>query len=419
MRLFVTLLTLFCLSNSLCLAQRHGSRNRPKKEKVTVEALISSYRFSEAAEMLESDISKNERRRRPTETLKSQLERVRSLEVMMSATEKVKFVDSVTVNKKEFLSIFHLGSDCGTVASAKALLPEDLSNNNRLGEVAYCNELNDKIYYSLQNGKGISGLHVTARIGDSWSTPKPLKGISGEGVKQDYPYVLSDGVTMYYADQNPQGLGGYDIYVTRYSPDTDSYLEPENLGMPFNSMANDYMYVIDEINNLGWFVTDRHQPKDTVCIYIFQPNVTRELYNSVAMGEETMRRLAMICSINDARLDKVSLDKARSRLQQVVSEPASNNYGDKVRYIINDDIVYSSLSEFKSVKAKEYATRWTIENSQLSIKEKELEVLRMNFRRESATESEVEKIRELELMIENLRKEISILAKAMRQSELE
>ena len=34
---------------------------------------------------------------------------------------------------------------------------------------------------------------------------------------------------------------------------TDTYLVPENVGMPFNSPYNDYMYVIDEYNNLGWF----------------------------------------------------------------------------------------------------------------------------------------------------------------------
>ena len=36
-------------------------------------------------------------------------------------------------------------------------------------------------------------------------------------------------------------MGGYDIFVTRYNSDTDNYLNPENVGMPFNSPFNDYM----------------------------------------------------------------------------------------------------------------------------------------------------------------------------------
>ena len=416
MRLFVTLLAILCFSNSVCWAQRH---RKPKKEKVTVEQLITDYRFREAAEMLETDIAKNKKRRRPTEALQSQLDRVRSLEVMLSATEKVKFIDSVVVNKKEFLSIYHLGSDCGSLGATKTLLPETLLKEKKVGEVAYCNGLNDKIYYSVHAGEKETGLYVTARIGESWGQPKPLKGISGKNMQQDFPYVLSDGVTMYYAENSEKGLGGYDIYVTRYNPDTDSYLEAENLGMPFNSMANDYMFAIDEINNLGWFATDRHQAKDSVCIYIFQPNVTRELYNPVVMGENMMRRLALISSIDDARLDKVSLGKARSRLQQVVAEPALRNYGEIVRYIISDDIVYTSLSEFRNETAKGIARQWKEKNNLLNTKEKELDVLRINFRRNSTVDTDKKEILAIELQVESLRRQVSDLAKQMRKAELQ
>lgn len=56
---------------------------------------------------------------------------------------------------------------------------------------------------------------------------------------------MADGVTIYYASDG-EGLGGYDIFVTRYNTNTDTYLVPENVGMPFNSPYNDYMYVIDD-----------------------------------------------------------------------------------------------------------------------------------------------------------------------------
>ena len=49
---------------------------------------------------------------------------------------------------------------------------------------------------------------------------------------------MADGVTIYYASDG-EGLGGYDIFVTRYNTNTDTYLVPENVGMPFNSPYND------------------------------------------------------------------------------------------------------------------------------------------------------------------------------------
>ena len=47
---------------------------------------------------------------------------------------------------------------------------------------------------------------------------------------------------------------------------------PDNYGLPYNSTANDYFLAIDERNNLGWLISDRYQPEDKVCIYIFVPN---------------------------------------------------------------------------------------------------------------------------------------------------
>ena len=51
------------------------------------------------------------------------------------------------------------------------------------------------------------------------------------------------------------------------------------MGFPFNSYANDYMLVIDETCNVGWFASDRYQPEGKVCIYTFIPNESRNPYD--------------------------------------------------------------------------------------------------------------------------------------------
>ena len=77
-----------------------------------------------------------------------------------------------------------------------------------------------------------------------------LNGLTERNGQQDYPFMLSDGTTLYFAENGEESLGGYDLFVTRYSSSSHEYLKPENLGMPFNSPYNDYMLVIDEPNNL-------------------------------------------------------------------------------------------------------------------------------------------------------------------------
>lgn len=94
-----------------------------------------------------------------------------------------------------------------------------------------------------------------------------------EGYKSvNYPFMMPDGTTFYFAATGEESIGGYDIFVTRFDSESGSFLKAENIGMPFNSTANDYMYAIDEFNDIGWFATDRSQPEGKVCIYIFIPS---------------------------------------------------------------------------------------------------------------------------------------------------
>ena len=56
--------------------------------------------------------------------------------------------------------------------------------------------------------------------------------------------MLSDGLTLYFAAQGPESIGGYDIFMTTYDAAEGRFLKPENIGMPFNSTANDYAWLL-------------------------------------------------------------------------------------------------------------------------------------------------------------------------------
>ena len=169
-----------------------------------------------------------------------------------------------------------------------------------------------------QNGRK-SRIFTSDLLGGKWSKAVQIKGLN-EDEDQDYPFMLSDGVTLYYGARGSESLGGYDIFVTRYDADSKSFLKPENIGMPFNSPANDYLYAIDEVNNLGWFVTDRSQPEGKVCIYIFVPNALRNTYETEAYSEEELKGLARISSIAATWGDAALMADARERLEQVMNE---------------------------------------------------------------------------------------------------
>ena len=171
--------------------------------------------------------------------------------------------------------------------------------------------------------------------------------------------MLSDGVTLYYSSTSSESLGGYDIYVTRYNTDTKKYLKAENMGMPYNSLYNDYFLAIDEANQLGWLVSDRYQPEGKVCVYLFIHNETRNIY-STDDDMDNLRHLAVIHDIASTQQENKNIVlEAKQRYKNLLTSLQNNN-DEKIEFTfpVYNGIVYHNMNEFKSSKAKQMATNW-------------------------------------------------------------
>ncbi len=276
-----------------------------------------------------------------------QQEHLQKLERMTSNTQRITFIDSVVVDKQQFLQVYHLSPEVGKVARY-----DDYFHTTQQYEAyVYVNELENRCFFSLEQADSTISLFTSETMGDKWTRPLKLQGINDEGEfsRLNYPFMMGDGFTFYFAAEGEEGLGGYDIYVTRYDSEEHSFLRPANIGMPFNSEANDYMYVIDEYSNLGWFATDRNQPEDKVCVYIFIPPTTRLTYRDADLDDEQLASMARIDRIADTWSNDSLRQEALQRLQTIsgkhAPQPATSN---DFRFVINDKLTYTRLSDFRS-----------------------------------------------------------------------
>jgi hypothetical protein len=228
---------------------------------------------------------------------------------MLASTQQIMFIDSMVVNKRNFMRHIPLSADAGFV-----------EQNDSMGQ--FTNELRDHRLSVMFDAKD-SACHIyqSDYIANTWTNPVRVEGISESSAI--YPFLMPDGITLYYAQKGENSIGGYDLFVTRYDSDSGAFLRPENIGMPFSSTANDYFYAIDEVNNLGYFVTDRHQPADTVCIYIFEPNPTRKVYQSEDYTEAKLRSLATIERIADTWNNQTIRQEAITRLKNAKEQSAN------------------------------------------------------------------------------------------------
>jgi len=301
------------------------------------------YRFSEAVDMWEDYISLQKKQKSDTSESEKQLEKVRNLNRMQEKTEDVQVIDSMVIEKSAFLETYRLSEESGSLMAYN----DFFKTQNRVSSTVYTNQKGSTIYYARPNDNGIHTLFSQSKLLDSWGDEKTL--LHSQTSDNNYPFVLSDGITMYFASKGHESIGGYDIFVTRYHMNTNSYLTPEQMGMPFNSQANDYLMVIDETKGLGWFVSDRNQPDDKVCVYLFIPDPSRKRLENV--DDHELRSRAALVSIRDTWKDGADYTK----LIQLALADLSSNEKRKERdfeFFINDKITYYTINDIKSSEAK-------------------------------------------------------------------
>lgn len=189
--------------------------------------------------------------------------------------------------------------------------------------------------------------------------------------------------------------------------------------MPFNSPYNDYMYVVDEYNNLGWFASDRHQPEGKVCVYVFIPNTSKQVYSYENMEHEKLLALARLSSIKQTWADNDLVTEALQRLKDVSTEKKEVKQKHDFEFVIDDQTVYYKMADFRSPQAKKTFQKYRqLENSYAQQSNK-LDDLRKRYA--SAPQTERGKMApgmlDLEKRIEQLADEIDQTAILVRQQE--
>ena len=370
----IILLALFAVLSAS--AQRRGKKVQQPKYTVTAQEAMAAYDFSLAEEILEHQIAELTKKKQPTIHEEELLETVRKSQLKLHATEQVTIIDSVILPKKQVLSQIKLSEESGTILSYADFFKSEKSNDCTL----FRNELGNRVVYSEPNQKGHLRLKDKSLIGGEWSMERQLKGFEEEEEDNlNFPFMLTDGITMYYAAECEESLGGYDIFMTRYDADNGQFLAPENIGMPFNSPANDYLMVIDEFQRLGWFVTDRNQPADTVCLYTFIPTETRRIYNEQELGAKKLAAMARISSIKDTWKDMNAVNAAKKRLAEARQGTKNEAKKRDFTFVINDFRTCYTLQDFKDPLAQQKAKIWLETQKEYGAKAAELASLRAKY----------------------------------------
>lgn len=414
---YLLILLLFSPLVNPTFAQRKKAK-QPKVNPIeVVRNIMRTGDYPQAQDYIAKELVAQKKLRRPTcniDSLKYLADSMSIAEANIRSTQQVIFVDSVVFPLSEALQCLAINPDMGRVLSGDAMSKLLNISPQSIGESAYMNALADIAYFAVDKDS-IPVLHRTIRTGQQWSPPEPLNISEQINTPQDFPFMLTDGVSLYYSAQADDALGGYDIYVTRYDSEEKTFLKPQNIGMPFNSAANDIMYVIDEHTNTGYFITDRRCPQDSVCLYTFIPNNAHASYPP----ETDFVTLYNAAHINSIAATQIGHEQRIAEWKAMKKDnPFLLKQEKSPRFIISNDVVYTHIDMFTNQEAKQIAQRLINYYASLQTQETLLNILRKQY-----STSKSQALRDNILQTEYEREEtiaiIKDLEKLMRKLELE
>lgn len=377
----------------------------PMRDMYLGELYFKTYRFDESVIAYQSYIATLKPDDPKLPEYQQKLKQAENAARLLTKVEDIAIVDSVVVDKSEFLRFYKFSSELGTLSQESL----KLKTRRNMDKIKYTTQRQDRVYYS-DSIHGQMDLFTSYKLFDSWSLPVSVSTVINSPANENYPFLLLDGITLYFASDGENSMGGYDLFITRYTPSTDSFLPPENIGMPFNSPANDYMMVIDEQRKLGWFATDRNQTNGKVMIYSFIPNETKTIVRTE--DKDSLRKAAQLKIYR-----KVAKSHSDSTSSTDIQLQESDN---QIEFVINDSVVYTHGNQFKSeVAIKQWAElhKMTVD---LKNKQMQLDDLRLQYANTDKPEEHTRiasKIIEFEKEIIEMKNQISLKKIEIRNTE--
>lgn len=292
--------------------------------------------------------------------------------------------------------------DVKHVAGADLLNAYMLSEETGLLELdsvgsSFTTQRGDRRYYSVRIDREDSTertmLVSQQRLLEHWETPDTLRSTVNSGKRNAYPFVLTDGATLYFASDREGGLGGLDIYITRYNAALGEWLPAENIGMPYNSPADDYLFVADEQKGHACFATNRHYPDtaDSVDVYqiaLGERSFLRGLPHQELVALARLDSLVPLTALTQELFAETTTSPSGERQSETKEEahpehtkPATGSKAkaDSIYFVLNDTETYTSLSDFRSDSARVlYEQYMRMEHQQLQA-EQMLDSLRVRY----------------------------------------
>ncbi|NVO02088.1 MAG: PD40 domain-containing protein [Bacteroidetes bacterium] len=169
---------------------------------------------------------------------------------------------------KGYMDIFY----CVLGAKNKWSQPKKLSpiiNTKDNEKGAFMTQDGNTLYFVSDRLGGYGGydIYISERKSNGeWGQPRNLGQEVNSQYDEDFPYVLPDGVTLYFSSLGHNSMGGYDIFTSTLS-ENGKWSKPDNIGYPINTPFDDVSFSISVDGKKGYYASGKQGGYGELDIY--------------------------------------------------------------------------------------------------------------------------------------------------------
>jgi hypothetical protein len=142
--------------------------------------------------------------------------------------------------------------------------------SHEFSKASYIPDGADVIYWSAEDKDGIRNIFHSEHQDTVWSVPALLNEHMTSPSDEIYPMLSQDGTKLYFSSAGLYGIGGYDIYVSEWDPSVGEWSVPVNMGFPYSSPYDDFLFAGSEDGKYSVFASNRDCSKDSVSVYVLE-----------------------------------------------------------------------------------------------------------------------------------------------------
>lgn len=261
----------FLLFMLLVPASLSGQTQKALAQMKTGDELRAKYRFEDALEAYGSAIAELDD---SLMTADDSLLKVRISDRYLMAENGVSMMDYVydpVVVARHRFSVDDFFLYYPLADSSWRSVPCQLdSAGHRFSKAVFVLDDSDVLYWSAEDKAGIRNIYRSAYQDTVWSVPSLLNEDVTSASDEIYPMLSNDGTKLYFSSEGLYGVGGYDIYVSELDTQTGEWGVPVNMGFPYSSPYDDFLFADSIDGRYSVFASNRNTSKDSVWVYVLE-----------------------------------------------------------------------------------------------------------------------------------------------------